>query len=167
MELKKVTIGGCELYHADCLDVLPTLQQVSHVITDPPYEAESHTKARRLLGRSERNGSRVIGTFPIEFEQISEDLRHDVGREIERVCAGWSLLFCQIEGVQKWREALPGVKYMRTCIWVKPDGAPQFTGDRPGMGYETIVTFWHGKGRSRWNGGGRHGAHAAFVPYFA
>jgi site-specific DNA-methyltransferase (adenine-specific) len=31
---------------------------------------------------------------------------------------------------------------------------PQLTGDRPGMGYESIV-FTHRKGRSFWNGGGR------------
>jgi len=42
-------------------------------------------------------------------------------------------------------------------VWLKPDGAPQFTGDRPGMGYESIVASWCGSGRSKWNGGGRHG----------
>jgi DNA modification methylase len=42
-------------------------------------------------------------------------------------------------------------------VWIKPDGAPQFTGDRPGMGYESIVASWCGQGRSKWNGGGRHG----------
>lgn len=46
---------------------------------------------------------------------------------------------------------------MRAMVWIKPDGAPQFTGDRPGMGYESIVAAWCGDGRSHWNGGGRHG----------
>ena len=49
-----------------------------------------------------------------------------------------------------------GLVYKRTCIWVKPDGMPQYTGDRPGMGYEAMVAL-HAKGRSRWNGGGKHG----------
>jgi site-specific DNA-methyltransferase (adenine-specific) len=39
---------------------------------------------------------------------------------------------------------------------VKPDGMPQYSGDRPGMGYETFVAM-HALGRSSWNGGGRHG----------
>ncbi len=49
-----------------------------------------------------------------------------------------------------------GLVYKRTCIWVKPDGMPQYSGDRPGMGYETIVAM-HVPGKSIWNGGGRHG----------
>jgi site-specific DNA-methyltransferase (adenine-specific) len=31
---------------------------------------------------------------------------------------------------------------------------PQYSGDRPGMGYETILAM-HVPGRSEWNGGGR------------
>jgi site-specific DNA-methyltransferase (adenine-specific) len=32
-----VTIGNATLYHADCLDILPTLGKVDAVVTDPPY----------------------------------------------------------------------------------------------------------------------------------
>lgn len=32
-----VTIGDAVLYHADCLDVLPTLPKVDAIVTDPPY----------------------------------------------------------------------------------------------------------------------------------
>lgn len=39
---------------------------------------------------------------------------------------------------------------------IKPDGMPQFCGDGPGMGYESLVSAWAGGGRSKWNGGGRH-----------
>jgi site-specific DNA-methyltransferase (adenine-specific) len=44
---------------------------------------------------------------------------------------------------------------VRLGIWRKPDGSPQFTGDRPGMGWEAIA-ICHRPGRKRWNGGGRH-----------
>ncbi len=33
---------------------------------------------------------------------------------------------------------------------------PQLTGDRPAMGYESLVAA-HAPGKSRWNGGGQHG----------
>jgi hypothetical protein len=51
----------------------------------------------------------------------------------------------------KWRAALEaaGAVYKRTCIWVKPDGKPQYSGDRPGTGYEGIVAC-HAPGRSTW-----------------
>lgn len=31
------TIGDCNLYHGDCLEILPTLERVDAVLTDPPY----------------------------------------------------------------------------------------------------------------------------------
>jgi site-specific DNA-methyltransferase (adenine-specific)/modification methylase len=33
----KVEIGLATLYHGDCMDILPTLDKVDAVITDPPY----------------------------------------------------------------------------------------------------------------------------------
>ena len=33
----KVIIGDCELYLGDCMDILPILEKVDAVITDPPY----------------------------------------------------------------------------------------------------------------------------------
>ena len=50
-----------------------------------------------------------------------------------------------------------GAVYKRTCQWIKADGKPQYSGDRPGIGYESIVAC-HAPGRSSWNGGGSHGA---------
>lgn len=31
------TIGDCTLYLGDCMDILPTLDKVDAVVTDPPY----------------------------------------------------------------------------------------------------------------------------------
>lgn len=43
---EKVTIGDCELYLGSCLDVIPSLDKVEAVVTDPPYgigfQYESH-----------------------------------------------------------------------------------------------------------------------------
>jgi site-specific DNA-methyltransferase (adenine-specific) len=67
-------------------------------------------------------------------------------------------MFCQVEASQDWARALveSGLDYVRTMVWIKPDGQPQFSGDRPGVGYESIVVA-HRPGRKRWNGGGRLG----------
>jgi len=35
--MNPVIIGDCQLYLGDCRDILPTLQKVDAVITDPPY----------------------------------------------------------------------------------------------------------------------------------
>jgi DNA modification methylase len=150
------------LYHGDCLEVLPELGTVDHVITDPPYEAAAHTKGRRVLrgNAAARKVEAVISgarESQLPFDPIDETTRAAVSPHIASA-KRWALVFCQAEGAHKWDAALTdaGHRRMRWCVWTKPDGQPQLTGDRPGMGYETIVVT-HAKGRSRWNGGGRLG----------
>jgi DNA modification methylase len=140
--------------HGDCLNVLPGLsdKSVDHVIADPPYEAVAHTKQRRL---KRGDGLAVV---ELSFPPITEDERRTSAREIARIARRWSLVFCQVEATTRWAQSIEagGHVYKRTCIWYKPDGQPQLTGDRPGTGYESIVVS-HSPGRSRWNAGGRLG----------
>lgn len=158
MKPQAVVIGNAELWLGDCREILQMLPSVEAVITDPPYEKEAHTKGRRLLGK-QVGGARTVEYGALDFGQIDEETRQAVSQEMVRLCNGWLLTFCQAEAVNRWKECheLAGAKYKRACVWIKPDGAPQFTGDRPGMGYESIVASWCGDGRSKWNGGGRHG----------
>src|SRR5450631_85693 len=75
------------------------------------------------------------------FPQATEELRTESARQTARLARRWILVFCQVEAAMKWRAALEtaGAVYKRTCLWVKPDGKPQYSGDRPGIGYESIV----------------------------
>ncbi len=144
------------IWHGDCREVLPTLEPVDHVITDPPFEAEAHTLQRRV----KRYGG-VMEVVPLEFPPMTDEGRHFAATEFGRIARRWVLVFCQIEGAPLWRASceLAGLVYKRTCLWVKPDGMPQYSGDRPGMGYEAFVAL-HAAGRTRWNGGGKHGVYA-------
>lgn len=153
-----------ELRLGSCLDPVSGLasladKSIDVTITDPPYEAEAHTKGRRTK-RDLGNGVIGVVEAPLPFAAITEAERTQVGWHIARVTKRWALTFCQIEAVPKWRDAICGApfghEYVRTMIWHKPDGQPQLTGDRPGMGYEAILVT-HVKGRKRWNGGGRTG----------
>lgn len=140
---------------ADCLQVLPTLPEksIDHAIMDPPYEAEAHTLQRRV----KREGG-VMELEPLSFTPITEAGRLEAAKFAAIVARRWIVAFCQVEAAMAWRQMLEagGATYRRTGVWVKPDAMPQFSGDRPGMGYESIV-FAHAPGRSRWNGGGRVG----------
>jgi site-specific DNA-methyltransferase (adenine-specific) len=146
------------LYLGDCREVLPTLGPVDHVITDPPFEEEAHTLQRRInRGRTCGGAGDLVSAEPLPFAAIED--REAVAAAIARVSEGWAIAFCQAEAVPDWRDAFTaaGASYRRAMVWIKPDGMPQYSGDRPGMGYESIVAVWCGGGRSRWNGGGRHG----------
>lgn len=155
-----VKIGDATLYHGDCLEILPTLPKVDAVITDPPFEAEAHTLQRRINRSATRGAdSDVITPEPLDFAPLNEAQRSSVSKLIAEACSGWALVFCQAEAVFQWRAALVegGASYKRACVWIKRDGMPQYSGDRPGMGYESIVAAWCGPGKSVWNGGGQHG----------
>lgn len=147
-----------DLRTSNCLDPtrgLPLLpdKAADIVITDPPYEAEAHT-SHRLVARAGGH----LEVEPLTFPPITEHERSASAAEMVRLAKRWILVFCQVEAAMKWRAALEaaGAVYKRTCVWVKPDGKPQYSGDRPGIGYESIVAC-HTPGRSTWNGGGSHG----------
>lgn len=147
-------IGDATLYLGDCLEILPTLGKVDAVVTDPPYEKEAHKPMRRTQ-RSIKTGV----NDDLEFSKITDEVRRKVAELTTPICGGWSMFFCQAEAVGAWRDALEAAdaKYKRTMIWVKPDSSPQFNGQMPAMGYESIPLAWCGSGHPRWNGGGRRG----------
>lgn len=142
-----------ELHLGDALAFMATLpdESVDHVITDPPYEVEAHTLQRRI-----ENGALVDAR--LGFAPLTEEIRNAAAHEFARVTRRWALVFCQAEAVAAWRDALTsaGLVYRRACVWIKRDGQPQLSGDRPGQGHESIVVA-HAPGKSRWNGGGKLG----------
>jgi site-specific DNA-methyltransferase (adenine-specific) len=167
-DVAKVLAGETRwaLVEGDNASVLPLLpdKSVAHVITDPPYEAEAHTLQRRIAKGTRpqratgwKATDRIIEA-PLGFSPIGTAEREQAGAEFARIAQRWIVVFCQVEAAVRWGDALQagGAATKRIGIWVKPDGMPQYSGDRPGMGYESIV-FAHAKGRSRWNGGGRVG----------
>ena len=150
----KRVIGDATLYLGDCREILPTLGKVDAVVTDPPYEKEAHRAMCRAMSQIKTKIS-----ADLEFSAITPELRNQVALLTTRLCAGWSMFFCQAEAVGCWRDSLEaiGAKYKRTMIWVKPDSSPQFNGQMPAMGYESLALAWCGSGHPRWNGGGRRG----------
>jgi site-specific DNA-methyltransferase (adenine-specific) len=57
MPVEREQIGACTLYRGDCREVLPTLDAVDAVITDPPYGVE--LTAKRMNNGHGRSGTTV------------------------------------------------------------------------------------------------------------
>lgn len=55
MQIKKVIIGSATLYRGDCLEILPMLDKVDAVITDPPYGINANNQT---LGAGKKNFDR-------------------------------------------------------------------------------------------------------------
>ena len=137
---------GIVIYHADCREVLPALGPVDHVLTDVPYSDDTHDGARRTPAEK-----------LLDFPSIAiDDLRSILGLVALR---RWGVLTCDWQHVLPLKNDPPrGWRFMRHGLWVKPNPTPQFTGDRPGQGFEAVAIL-HGaaKGirkRPAWNGGG-------------
>ena len=145
------------LHHGDCLDPLTGLaslpdKSIDHVITDPPYEAEAHEKGKRQgpaftgndYERMRATGSAAKATKRVvdeefDFAAITEEQRSSVGGHVARLARQSALVFCQVEAVIAWRDAMAGLEYRRTIPWVKPDAMPSLHGRWPGQSFEAIV----------------------------
>jgi site-specific DNA-methyltransferase (adenine-specific) len=158
MIIREERIGNCRLILGDSLKIMPTLGRVDHIVCDPPYEQSLHdaknSGSRRIRtdGRDEIKG--------LDFAPIDE-IRAAVVDISSRICDGWFVAFCTVEGTAKWADAInpSPMKYKRACIWIKPDSTPQLNGQCPAQGAECFVTAWAGTGYSRWNGGGKRGVY--------
>lgn len=158
------------IYLGKCEEVLATMlpASVDHVITDPPYARDVYV---RLSAPKSKNGSGTPGRLGIRNHQYSsasieklaagdigciDEILAEVAVQIARLSRRWALVFSDVETCHRWKFELEqsGMRYVRTGAWVKPDPMPQFSGDRPAVGFEPC-TITHAQGPMRWNGGGK------------
>jgi DNA modification methylase len=156
-----------KIFRGDCRDVLPTLDIVDHVLTDPPYARDVYQRLRspnthKGSGTPARMGIRNHQYSSVSIEKLAagaigsiNEMLSVVALEIARLTRRWALVFSDAESIQTWRGQLEsaGMRYVRTGAWFKPDPMPQFSGDRPAVGFEPC-TICHAQGPMRWNGGG-------------
>lgn len=140
-----------------------------HAIVDPPYSERVHSKSRAGARRTpllDGNGHMIRCAIERErdfhFAHITQAEREQMADWIEDHCRRWSLTYTDVESSQDWKGAFTRFEYIRTLAMIKVGGTPQFTGDRPGTGFEAIVVM-HPKGRKRWNGGGKLGVYHALT----
>jgi site-specific DNA-methyltransferase (adenine-specific) len=132
------------LYQGNCLDILPYLPIASAIITDPPFAEATHAGAR---------SHKDIDKPSITFASVSDSFMRQWLESVR--CDGW------IIATIDWRHMLAletepprGLRFVRFGVWVKPNGAPQFTGDRPATGWEAVAILHRDNGKMEWNGGG-------------
>lgn len=141
------------LYLGDCREVMAGMNDasVASVLTDPPYTERTHSKARSLTAGAITEG---ITTFAAITDEDLRAIMAECGRVAER----WVVATMDYRHAVEFDQNPPaGLKCQRVGVWVKTNPTPQITGDRPAQGWEAIAYMHRAKGRSRWNGGGKHG----------
>jgi hypothetical protein len=145
----------------DCLDLLPTISgQVEHIITDPPYSDKVHKGVRSngRAGLAMGNGAPAVRSIDIGFNSLTHTTRRACAGEFARLASRWVMAFSDLELCHMWRRGFEavGLDYVRTMVWHRLGGSPQFTGDRPAASCE-MITLAHPRGRKAWNAGGKRG----------
>ncbi len=156
------TIGAARLYLGNCLDIMPEIGGVDHIICDPPYEALLHKLKNGLARRLRTDGGPELQG--LDFDCIDE-IREPFVAASSDICQGWFIAFCTPEGVARWADVIneSSMKYKRACVWVKPDSTPQLNGQGPAQGAENFVCAWAGTGSAKWNAGGKRGVYTHLV----
>ena len=139
------------IYNADCREVLPTLDKVDLVLTDPPFSEYTHSNAKSNRGVG--HDKKAIDFAAIDFAAI-ESIFTDLGG----ICDGWLVSFLDHSHIAKMEENAPVPwEFMRFGVWVKTNPMPQISADRPANGWDGILYMRHSETKPGWNGGGRHG----------
>ena len=146
---------GVELYCCDCRELMDALAEgglpcCDHVITDPPYDEGTHKGAAQGW-----RGSKQIAFAPLSKADVFDLVPRWLG-----MTRRWIIAFCAAEMAGQYVEAAGGKRicggnFVRVGWWRRPNGIPQFSGDRPGQPGE-VFAIAHAPGKMRWNGHGKH-----------
>jgi len=141
-----------ELHCGDCRKVLPTLREIDHCFTDPPYGEITHAGARTAKKKQGRIAS--ISAL-IEFDSMTDAQLREVFDMVGVKTRQWLISFVDWHHVLGLEHCPPeSMEFVRFGIWDKPTYTPQFTGDRPATGWEAIAILHKAGKRKKWHGGG-------------
>ena len=131
MKIQK--IGDATLYLADCMEVLPLIDRVDAVITDPPYGANTHKNAKSNRGIGHGNKA-------IDFAAITADSLSKIISDCSRICDRWFVATMEWRHIAQFENKPPdGWDFVRFGVWVKTNPMPQISADRPAQGWEGIA----------------------------
>lgn len=134
-----------KIYHGDCLEIMPLIGGgIDLIVTDPPYGEQTHKNAQtQSNGRSKKL---------ITFQSTTPEKLVEI---MDFFCPNrWAVFTCDWQHALPLKQQLKNMEFVRLGAWVKPDGCPQFTGDRPATGWEAVMILHNRKNKKRWNGGG-------------
>lgn len=145
--MSKVTIGDATLYLGDCMDILPTLDKVDAVITDPPYSKRCHTGHDSGASTSRDKATRAaLGYGYLTKEQVSE-----LAKAYSEVCKGWIVWMTDSDLALIVRNALQenGRYAFAPLPFYQPGRSVRLTGDGPCSWTDWIVPA-RTKAQNKW-----------------
>jgi len=117
--------AGCTIHHADCLDLLPGMSGVDHMIADPPYSARTHAGHNRTRGMSGRRG--------LDYEPWTPDHAWRLAYASRLSIPGWRVVMSDHVLQPVWEEALAacGLYVFAPVPYVASGSRVRMQGDGP------------------------------------
>lgn len=73
--MRSETIGNCTLYLGDCREILPSLDGINAIVSDPPYGVANNTDYRRFSGGVNAHARRKDGDGGVKYPPVFDDGR--------------------------------------------------------------------------------------------
>ncbi len=158
--------NGISIYHADNRDILPNIEKksVDLFLTDLPFAHQTHEGARTLKKRDTEVSP--TDNVLVDFNSITQGELLSYFNMMGPLAKNWVVSFLDWRHLHILEETPPeDLRFVRFGIWDKlKTGAPQYTGDRPGTGWEAMAFLHALGGRMKWNGGGRDSVFRYNIP---
>lgn len=150
------------LWHGDAAEYLAAAEDrsVDCVITDPPFDARTHSQVRtnRHGYGSSGNGNRALsGGSDVRFDALDHNGQVALFASLGRITRRWVVANIATDTVFRFEidGAPEGLRLLRVGAWIKTNPMPIISADRPAMGWEALAYLHRDDEKPRWNGGGR------------
>lgn len=137
------------LYRADALSILPLLSGIDHVISDPPYSANTHKNAKtnKIVYYGTDGGKKLV-----DFDHWTPEQFIYACKTCIKIARRWIIMTCDHKHAAL---AFDWPEFIRLGCWAKPGAMPQISADRPGSAHESVLILHNGHAKKRWNCGGK------------
>lgn len=132
--MKREVIGNATLYLGDCREILPTLERVDAVITDPPYSERTHA--------GHDAGSTSVGRAELGYSFLTPADAEALAGAFASVCDGWVVWMTDHVLAPHIRAGLErsGRYVFAPLPFFQPGRSVRLTGDGPCSWTDWIVT---------------------------
>lgn len=122
------TIGPATLYLGDCLDIMPTIGAVDHVITDPPYSARTHAGHNKST-----SGYDDSARIALHYDGLSESDVDVICNALSACCSGWIVWMTDDVLFKYLRERMDSIKRytFASLPYYAPGSRVRLSGDGP------------------------------------
>jgi len=143
--------NGVDLYLGDCREILPTLDAVDHVITDPPFSEVTH-KGHNVVSANE-NGILYDGVArnKLHYESWADVDATEFINQISPICSAWMVIFNDDVLAPAIRNAMDkcGRYAFAPLPFYAPGSRVRLSGDGPSS-WTIWIMVSRTKAQSRW-----------------